>query len=360
MKNKLIMSLTMMFALVFTLAAATTALAAKPKATSKKSSATRSPSNSVTTDKSVRSATPSLTTSKSGAVAKAVRNQSESALVFQPNSGEQALEIKPNYSTQSVSTKVGGATRSSAFDSATTSVSAELKKGFTSNTSGSLRLGLASTKQDKVPDASGLTDFNFNLQTLKNWRAGQIFYGADLSYSPAESEASYRFETASSKGSRSGNQYSGGAALKPYIGFQKDLGSAVAGVKAQYANFFDRSSNSRAENGDSLSLSTSGGNWLSVEAFREASIQNYWLGAKIGFTMFQGSQVVARGNGTQATLDTGSTDGLSAGVYGQIPLKTMTLIPALNYSKTLRGTGGSASIEDLESNELSVTARMAL
>ena len=300
-----------------------------------------------------------------GAIEKAGENLSNSEANFHPALGNSSLDAQLDYQTLNANYRVGDAGNKSKFSEKYEGflTVARYNRGLQNQWAFQAQVGVGNqtVSHDDLRDAkaTGLTDFQFKFQKLQQTGNTQLFYGSEATFSPGDRKWAVAYKGGSSY---DGNLYSGGHSFAPFIAAQKDFGTYVAGAKAQYHYFLDRSESYTLPNNFDVNVTRTNGHTLSLSGFYEHPRAKFLLGGKGGLDMVSGSGMDLSAKGAKLSYSTDSYYALNLGVYGRMALdKSVEVIPSLTYRKPLASSGGSMDIQDDSADtNLSVAARWAL
>lgn len=182
-------------------------------------------------------------------------------------------------------------------DTKQTVTTSRFKENFSTSGLGDVTVGLA--KLNMVDDES------------------RFYYGANLSLSPAAEEFATR--------SKSGNNYSGGTSIAPYLAYETAVAYGNFGVSMGHQIFGERKGN-----GDGYNITTTGGNATKLTLFTEYEFSgSNTIGLSASSTFVDEADVDDSEDG-KYTYDRRTLN--SGRLYGVVQLSNkFTLVPAISY-----------------------------
>lgn len=313
-------------------------------------------SNNSTSDNNT---TKSQTTSVSS-IAKTptlLKNFSFSEYAFAPSQGQKYLKVSPLFTKKNISFKEAN-NSSSNQDHQSNLVGIEFGTAINDSMSIAIstQLGSNTIETSKRPDVkeSGFTDLVLKATKIQNQTANtQLYYGATASISPTDNEIAYN----DGKGNSStGNLFSGGHTLTPFLGYQMDNSNLILGAQGSYTIMGERTLSRK-----DFKQSINGGNTLAANIYAESLKNKILLGAKAGLSMVQPYDFENDQKGLKTKSDTGAFQLLKLGAYGKITVnQKLELLPNIGLTRLMNSSGGKISLEQNDEFTAYLSARIAL
>jgi hypothetical protein len=301
------------------------------------------------------------------------------AFLFTPGAGQIYFKIVPTFNSKNNTLKYSNSKTSSEEEHSNLM---EVEFGYGLINSGKITLkteiGSQNIETPNAPDLkkSGLSDFKLNLTLIQNTSSSvgatastlssntstnsstttssaQYFYGSDFSLSPTYQDLP---ENDGKGNTRTGNLFSGGHSLGPFVGYQKIFSKATLGIQTQYHIFGERTTL-----GKNYKKSTNGGNALAMTVFSEIINNKFLFGANAGLTLVQPTELEFEQQGLKSSSDMGSYQLFNMDAYVKIPAnQKLELIPSAGITKLLNSSCGKSSLEDYNEFQAKLSARIAI
>jgi hypothetical protein len=236
----------------------------------------------------------------------------------------------------------------------TTGLSINHKNSFESGIMISFETTLAATKSSRTSPTNrdinftGLSDLLFSASKISKIQdSANLIFGATVGVSPGLEKLG--------NSTTDGNRFSGGHAIRPFVGTEYSFDRTVLGGQLGYNYKLERESEFSPNN---YTETETGGNEAEILAFGEYNFSNSLIGVSLSYMSTEARQSKYDDDGDKGstTMDAFST--ASGSIYGVVTLdEQVHLKPAVNYAQLQQSTLNDFKTE--VSNTLDISVGLA-